>query len=193
MKRPARTRVTNLPYCRWRWTAEQRFDHFTKVDPVSGCLIWQASLAPGGYGQLTFRNRSYLAHRLAWIVKNGPIPAGLNVCHRCDERRCVNTDHLFLGTHSANMLDMREKKRAWYGSARANSKRATAKALVGDLAPIRVLYRGIEFVGKAIARPIDPNMPMPAPAARRAPARARRSRTRGSRGARSARRSGGRS
>lgn len=194
MKRPARNRVTDLPYCRWRWTAEQRFDHFTKRDPVSGCRIWQGSLANGGYGQLTFRGRSYLAHRLAWTVKNGPIPSGLNVCHRCDERRCVNTEHLFLGSHSVNMSDLRNKRRRWYG----DPIKRTQQQSTADVAPIRVLYRGIEFVGHAIARPIDPAMSLPTsarlrPSAKPAPARGRRSGTRGSRDGRNARRSGARS
>jgi hypothetical protein len=191
MPRPARKRVTTLPYCRWRWTAEQRFDHFTKRDPVSGCRIWQGSLANGGYGQLTFRGRSYLAHRLAWIVKNGPIPPGLHVCHRCDERRCVNTEHLFLGSHSVNMNDLRMKTRRWYGAT--NPTRRPSQKSAADVAPIRVLYRGIEFVGHAVARPIDPDMPLPtrfqrppskasrkAPRTAAAPAHAPTSRTRSS-------------
>ena len=187
------TRKRNtLPYCRWRWTAEQRLNHYAKRDPVSGCVIWQGSVDTSGYGQLGFGNRHYRAHRLAWIVKNGPIPAGLQVCHRCDERRCMNTDHLFLGTISANMNDRKRKNRAWYGAMDDVNDAAHGAA---DLAPIRVLYRGVEFVGKAVARPIDPAMqlPMIAPAARPARARAPRLQTRGSRAGHGAGRSGARS
>ncbi|MBS0523239.1 MAG: HNH endonuclease [Proteobacteria bacterium] len=169
MPKPPRIRVTDLPYCRWRWTAEQRFDHFTKRDPVSGCRIWQGSLANGGYGQLTFRGRSYLAHRLAWIVKNGPIPKGLHVCHRCDERRCVNTEHLFLGSHSVNMTDLRMKTRNWYTEP-ADRRRRKSTA---DVAPIRIRYRGIEFFGNVAVRVFEPGakppIPLPAPPAGRAP------------------------
>ena len=105
--------MTNSP-SKWRcprhWTAEQRLARYTKVDPLSGCRIWQASTKPNGYGQLTYRMRRVMAHRLAWIARHGPIPKGLEVCHRCDERRCCNADHLFLGSHAENMADLRIKR-----------------------------------------------------------------------------------
>jgi HNH endonuclease len=202
MLRVSRKRVTKLPYVRWRWTADQRLQHYTKRDPVSGCLIWQGSLAHGGYGQLHFRSQSYLAHRLAWILKHGPIPPGLNVCHRCDERRCVNPDHLFLGSHSVNMTDLRMKTRSWYVTR--PEPRSTKSQWDAGMAPIRIRYRGIEFVGKAAIRVVDPNAGLPyplqvtkratpAPAARPAPAPARRPGRRGTRDGQSARRSGDRS
>ena len=64
-----------------------------------------------GYGHLTYRRKYWLAHRLAWTLKNGEIPAGMCVCHKCDNRACCNTDHMFLGSHSDNMADMKQKGR----------------------------------------------------------------------------------
>jgi len=58
---------------------------------ISSARLHNASTKPNGYGQLTYRMRRVMAHRLAWIARHGPIPKGLEVCHRCDERRCCRT------------------------------------------------------------------------------------------------------
>lgn len=136
---------------------QQRIDHYTRVDPLSGCHIWQASTKPNGYGQLTFRMRRVMAHRVAWIARHGPIRPGLEVCHRCDERRCCNPDHLYLGSHAENMAEMKTKRRAL---RRIPLERGGGDPLDGvaesDLAQVRLFFGDREYVGHAVVRPFDP-------------------------------------
>jgi hypothetical protein len=143
--------------CPGHWTMQQRLDHYTKVDPLSGCHIWQASAKPNGYGQLTFRMRRLMAHRVAWIARHGPIAKGLEVCHRCDERRCCNPDHLYLGSHAENMAEMKAKRRALRRLPLEHGRSGLpADVAEADLAEIRLFIGDREYVGRAVVRPFDP-------------------------------------
>lgn len=70
----------------------------------SGCWEWQGTLGQLGYGQTTFQNKKWIVHRLSYFVFKGDL-RGLDVCHTCDNKKCCNPDHLWLGTHIENMDD----------------------------------------------------------------------------------------
>ena len=79
------------------------------------CLVWTGAKCPKRYGSMFFRGKTMKVHRVAWELFSGPIPAGMCVCHRCDNPPCVRPDHLFLGTQSDNMRDMAAKGRQVHG------------------------------------------------------------------------------
>ena len=89
-----------------------RVRFWKKVNKKAGnsCWEWTACKA-GGYGQIYVRGKLVYAHRLSWVWANGKIPKGLFVLHKCDNRVCVNPDHLFLGTNKDNMQDCVRKGR----------------------------------------------------------------------------------
>jgi len=120
--------------CRPGWTIAERIAHLSRPDPLSGCWIWQAATMPNGYGVMNWQKQLWLAHRLSWSAVHGPIPAGGMICHRCDERRCVNPEHLFLGTRQANMDDLKAKR--------------LRRAVVAESGRIHIFIRGRELVGR---------------------------------------------
>ncbi len=100
-----------------------------------GCWNWNGSLSKGGYAVLRARGKraNFYGHRAMFFLSGKGDPGKLMVCHTCDNRRCVNPDHLFLGTAKRNVHDMIEKKRNCRESARVeaalNSKRIALRKL----------------------------------------------------------------
>lgn len=137
-------RVGGYLRCPRHWPVEKRLAHYTKRDPLSGCHIWQKPPNTVGYGQLRIKYKNYTAHRLAWIARHGPIAPGLFVCHRCDERLCINPDHLFLASHDENMADLKAKR----------LRRSEARMKGGG--QIHIIYRGLELRGRVRLVAVDP-------------------------------------
>src|SRR5258708_9493686 len=107
-----------------------------KVSVSDGCWEWTGYKASNGYGRFMLRGDAVRAHRACYEIYVGPIPEGMHVLHRCDNRGCVNPSHLFLGTHTDNMRDMEAKGRSRHprGDNHLSSKltESQVRAIIGD-------------------------------------------------------------
>lgn len=121
-----------LSYRNPQGTPAERLERGAKANPNTGCIEW-VGYTRGGYGSLRIDGKQLQAHRVAYEISKGPIPEGLFVCHKCDNRRCINIEHLFLGTNKDNVDDMVAKSRhhgpRQKGSANPMSKMTEEQAL----------------------------------------------------------------
>lgn len=77
----------------------------------TGCLVWQGGVQSKGYGTIRCNGKYEKTHRIAYLAAFGEIPDGMHVLHKCDNRRCCEPSHLFLGTNADNIEDKMRKGR----------------------------------------------------------------------------------
>ena len=133
-------------------TLEERF--WKKVNKTDNCWIWQAATrGKTGYGSLKYNKKVIDAHRMSWILSFGKIPEGKYICHKCDNRLCVNPEHLFVGSPKENWLDGFNKGRIvglpkiWYQIGHHSTQR---KISLEDAIEIKNLYLNTNMTQKII-------------------------------------------
>lgn len=89
----------------------QRLDFYSMPEPNSGCLLWVGPVDGDGYGLIRWKGETLRAHRAAYEDEHGPLSDGLQACHRCDVRSCIELRHLFPGTNAENTADKMSKGR----------------------------------------------------------------------------------
>lgn len=136
----------------------KRFMEKVSPCPITGCWWWTASMNTHGYGKMGLEGHSLGAHRVAYELFKGPIEdPTLCVCHRCDQRACVNPDHLFLGTVADNIHDMVAKRRY---RPRRGENAPGAKLTEVDVRAIRAMHAdGVSNVAIAARFGLNKNTP----------------------------------
>lgn len=100
----------------------ERFLSKIRKDEDSGCWVWIGGIGVRGYGRFKMGGVTRFAHRVSYEMHKGQIDDGLFVLHSCDNRACVNPEHLSIGTQKDNQQDMKAKGRHCHGASSPNAK-----------------------------------------------------------------------
>lgn len=147
-------------------TIQERIESSSRLNESNGCIEWTKGVNRHGYGRIRVGSKIHLAHRVSYTLHVGPIPEGLLVLHHCDNPKCINPKHLFIGTDQDNSDDKVRKNRhphgeshgmfgkrgllsPAYGKSRGRSKNAVFSD--AEVIEIRRLYASGESNQKALA------------------------------------------
>ena len=93
------------------------YESFDRGKSEADCWNWTGSCSSNGkaYGQIKVFGKMVSAHRFSYELHNGPIPQGMSILHSCDNKKCVNPEHLRIGTHAENMREAADRGRMLKG------------------------------------------------------------------------------
>lgn len=125
---------------------------WSKVNKTEGCWEWTAGKTKDGYGIFKVHTKNLMrSHRYAWELECGPIPKGLCVLHKCDNRKCVNPNHLFLGTNEDNVKDREQKGRGVMPDQNGENN-SMAKLTEEEIKNIRFRYENENITQKELGK-----------------------------------------
>ena len=93
-----------------------------RINKSTGCWEYKRKLNNEGYGNIRYKGKPWLIHRLSYIFFKGEIKPKMFICHTCDNPRCCNPDHLFQGTAKTNLEDMYNKGRGFWQKSEEKRK-----------------------------------------------------------------------
>lgn len=134
-------------------SSSEAAEFYARVDQTGGresCWPWKFGNDGAGYGRVKLRGIAFRTHRVAFFLGHGVDAKDKMVCHRCDNPRCCNPGHLFLGDHDLNMADMVAKGRARGGSPKGELAH-NAKLTAEDMEKVKAMIAG-GSTNKAIGR-----------------------------------------
>lgn len=144
-----------------------KLESFLLIQANTGCHEFQGALNSSGYGNIRVGNKIVSAHRVAYEVYKGPILKLLHVLHKCNNRKCCNPEHLYLGTHADNMQYKAECGRGNFtGSMNGNARLTETKVRAirelcktqSDLS-VAILYKvHVKTIGKIRRRVLWPHV-----------------------------------
>jgi hypothetical protein len=135
--------------CKNRINVPEKLWEKIKVKSKDECWEWVGSLYPGGYGIIKINCKNYRTHRLAYELTYGPILNNLHVLHKCDNKKCCNPNHLFLGTHKDNMKDRDLKGRN--GDIKG-MKNPNHKLTIEQIYEIKRLYNSKKYTQRELGK-----------------------------------------